>query len=85
MELRLFHKWSCPYSAKVRDFIEENGLREQVEYLDREEANNEEKLKDLAGKTQVPCLVVNGQPIHESDEIISWLEENCSSSSEARA
>ena len=35
-----------------------------------------QELIAIAGKTQVPCLVVNGQPMHESDDIIIWLETN---------
>ncbi len=82
MELQLFHKWTCPYSAKVRDFIEENGLREKIEYVDREEKSNSQKLKDLTGKTQVPCLLVDGKPMHESEDIIAFLKENLLSSSQ---
>lgn len=81
MELRLFHKWTCPYSAKVRDFIEENGIRDKIEYVDREEKDHAQKLKELTGKTQVPCLMVDGKPMHESEDIISFLKENLLSSS----
>lgn len=77
MNLQLFHKWTCPYSARVRDFIEEKKLRDRIEYIDRDEnETNKQKLKDRTGKTQVPCLFIEGKPLFESDEIISWLKEN---------
>ncbi len=30
-------------------------------------------LVSLTGKTQVPCLVINGEPMLESDDIIAYL------------
>jgi len=36
----------------------------------------QQELITIAGKTQVPCLVINGKPLHESDDIIKWLKEN---------
>ena len=41
-------------------------------------ANREykEELKKLGGKSQVPCLIIDGKPMYESDVIINWLGEN---------
>jgi len=41
-------------------------------------ANSEtrQELITISGKTQVPCLVVDGQPMLESDDIIDWLANN---------
>ncbi len=33
-------------------------------------------LIDLAGKKQVPCLVIDGKPMHESDDIIVWIRQH---------
>ncbi|WP_201860281.1 glutaredoxin family protein [Microvirga soli] len=77
MKLELIHKWACPYSARVRDFIEERGLKDQIaftEVTETEDAKN--RLAQLTGKTQVPCLVVDGEPILESRDIIQWLDQN---------
>lgn len=83
MELKLYHKWMCPYSAKVRDFIEERQLTDQVQYIDRDEnAENKQSLKDLTGKTQVPCLLIDGKPMLESEEIVNFLDRQFSSSSQ---
>ncbi len=87
MNLQLFHKWQCPYSARVRDFIDEHGLKEQINYNEINESDEARgKLMKLTGKTQVPCLVVDGKPILESDEIVRWLQQNLAGlSSGARA
>ncbi len=33
-------------------------------------------LLDVGGKTQVPCLVIDGKALYESNDIIEWLKEN---------
>ena len=77
MKLELIHKWACPYSARVRDFIEERGLKDRITFMEIAESEGaKERLSQLTGKTQVPCLVVDGEPILESKDIIEWLDRN---------
>lgn len=77
MRLQLLHKWQCPYSARVRDFIDENELKDRIEYGEiTEDKAALDRLVELTGKSQVPCLVVDGKPMLESRDIIQWLEEN---------
>lgn len=77
MQLQLFHKWQCPYSARVRSFIEEHGLNDQIAYSEiTEDEGAEAKLRELTGKAQVPCLSVDGKPILESSDIVQWLQQN---------
>ena len=77
MKLELIHKWTCPYSARVRDFIEERGLKDQIAFMEINETEGAgDRLTQLTGKTQVPCLVVDGEPILESKDIIAWLDRN---------
>ena len=77
MKLELIHKWACPYSARVRDFIEERGLKDQIVFMEVNESEGaKDRLEQLTGKTQVPCLVVDGEPILESQDIIQWLDRN---------
>ena len=35
-----------------------------------------EKLIEVGGKRQVPCLFIDGKPLYESDDIIAWLNKN---------
>ena len=77
MKLELIHKWACPYSARVRDFIEERGLQDQIAFMEVNESEGaKDRLEQLTGKTQVPCLVTDGEPILESRDIIQWLDQN---------
>ena len=48
------------------------------DYIFKEETEEgaEQRLVELGGKAQVPCLVIDGEPMYESDDIIAWLAEN---------
>ncbi len=77
MNIQLFHKWQCPYSARVRDFIDEHQLGSRIEYVEINEVEGaQDKLAQMTGKSQVPCLVVDGKPLLESAEIVQWLRQN---------
>jgi glutaredoxin len=77
MKLELYHFESCPYCGKVRRYIEENGLKSKIEYHDiLKDKSAHDRLMKLNDDEQVPCLVVDGKPILESDDIITWLKEN---------
>ncbi len=77
MNLELYHKETCPFSAKVRDYIAEHGLKSKIAYHDvSQEPESLEALMDMNDDEQVPCLVVDGKPMLESDDIIRWLESN---------
>lgn len=77
MSLVLYHFEACPYCAKVRSAAKE--LAVEMEMRDtRENGLHREELIQLTGKTQVPCLVISGEPMHESDDIVKYLQENYS-------
>ena len=77
MTLQLFHKWQCPYSARVRDFVDEHGLGDRIDYVEIQEVEGaKERLAGMTGKSQVPCLVVDGKPMLESGAIVQWLQQN---------
>ena len=35
-----------------------------------------EELIKIGGKTQVPCLVIDGKALYESLDIIEWFKKN---------
>ena len=75
MMLELYYREECPYSKKVRGFIAEKGLKSKIKFHDVDA--DEDSLRDLEALNhdeQVPCLVVDGEPMLESDEIIEWLD-----------
>ena len=77
MSMILYHFESCPYCAKVRNAVKELGAPLEMRDTRENDAYREE-LIELTGRTQVPCLVIDGKPMHESDDIIDYLKENFS-------
>ncbi len=73
-ELILYQYPECPFCARVNRAIEDLGLEQKIESrntrLDREHRN---ALIQLTGRTQVPCLVVEGKPMLESADIVDYL------------
>ncbi len=74
-KLVLYYRPSCPFCRKVLDYLN----REEIKLAMRDtsiDSEAREELIALTGKTQVPCLVIDGSPMHESNDIIIWLSEN---------
>jgi glutaredoxin len=77
MKLELYHFEECPYCAKVRSYIEKTGIRTKVAYRDIDlDPHAFDTLMKLTEDDQVPCLVIDGKPMLESDDIIEWLKAN---------
>jgi len=53
----------------------DNGIAISLKNV-KESSDIREELLALSGKTQVPCLVIDGKPMLESADIIDWLKEN---------
>ena len=74
-DLILYRMPYCPFCVKVEKYIENRNLNiPQKNTIADMEARRE--LISLTGKTQVPCLVIDGEPLLESNDIIQWFEEN---------
>lgn len=73
--LVLYHAGYCPFCIKVRQYLKQKkyAVAEKDTSLDQDARN---ELRAIGGKTQVPCLVINGNALYESDDIIKWFEEN---------
>jgi glutaredoxin len=74
-QLTLYYMTHCPYCVKVFNFMKQNN----IELPTKDTAGNpayREELRRLGGKTQVPCLVIDGKAMYESNDIIRWLGEN---------
>ncbi len=74
-KLLLYHFEGCPYCQKVRNYLSSRGIAIPMKDT-RAERNSAEELIKLTGKTQVPCLVIDGKPMLESNDIIQWFEKN---------
>lgn len=74
--LELFKKDTCPYCKRVMAEIDAQG-REDIIYLDiTKDKSNLDRLIEVGGKNQVPCLFIDGTPMYESLDIIDWLKDN---------
>jgi len=76
MSLVLYHFEMCPFCAKVRNLVSELGVAVEMKDI-KENDSFRDELIVLNGKTQVPCLVVDGKPILESDDIVKYLRKHC--------
>ncbi|MBN1869384.1 MAG: glutathione S-transferase N-terminal domain-containing protein [Candidatus Omnitrophica bacterium] len=77
--LELFHRPMCPYCRKVLNFVEENNIPLGLKDVSGNAEHYQELMK-IGGKSQVPCLSINGKALYESDDIIQWLKDNGQSS-----
>lgn len=71
-DLLLYVKPGCPYCLKVLRYLDENGIR--IETRNVFEGNNLQDLVAIGGKNQAPCLIIDGSPLYESDDIIAYLK-----------
>lgn len=71
--LTLYYKRSCPYCHKVLRFMEENSIN--LDLRETTEPGNQQDLVAIGGRKQVPCLIIEGRAMYESDDIVSYLQE----------
>lgn len=70
---QLYYKKSCPYCVRVLRLLESNGIT--LDLRDTMQPGNQNDLIRIGGKKQVPCLVINGRALYESEDIISYLRD----------
>jgi len=77
MRLELYYGETCPFSAMVCEFIAEHDLGDAIECFEiDDDGRAANRLEELTGGKQVPCLVIDGSPMLESKQIIAWLVHN---------
>ncbi len=74
-ELTLYHFPSCPFCRIVFDCLSRLDIEIPMRDIQAEPGAREDLL-EIGGKSQVPCLVIDGKPMYESGDIIRWLEAN---------
>lgn len=78
LELYFFNE--CPYCQIVLSAIKDLKIEDKVKYFNtRENAANRDKLVKDTGRSTVPCLYIDGKPMHESRDIANWLKQNSKS------
>lgn len=66
---------SCPYCQRVMKTIEKLNISVNWKDIYADKANMN-FLVEKTGRKTVPCLFIDGQPMHESLDIMAWLEKN---------
>lgn len=66
---------SCPFCQRVIKTIEKHNIL--VNWKDiYADSKNMNFLVEKTGRKTVPCLFIDAEPMHESLEIMAWLEDN---------
>lgn len=69
----LYYKPPCPYCQKVLAYMKRAGI--ECEMRNILEGGLRDELVKIGGKGQVPCLVINGEAMYESDDLIAYMKE----------
>ena len=72
--LELFFKPTCPYCHKVLSFMKDHNIELPLHDIEADEAARN-RLIEVGGKRQVPCLFIDGAAMYESNDIIAYLSK----------
>lgn len=70
----LFYKPTCPFCKKVLNYMDEQGIDLPLRDVSTD-TDARDELLSVGGKTQVPCLFIDGEPLYESGDIIDYLSK----------
>lgn len=70
----LFYKPTCPFCKKVLNYMDEQGIDLPLRDVSTD-ADARGELLSVGGKTQIPCLFIDGEPLYESGDIIDYLSK----------
>jgi len=75
-DLILYHYDGCYVCGKVHRTINSLGIQDNIQLKNTmQTAAYRSELRALTGRTQVPCLVIDGKPMLESNDIIAYLNQ----------
>ncbi len=72
-ELTLYYRPTCPFCLKVLYFAKQNKISLALKNISDESLR--QKLIKIGGKGQVPCLLIDGKPMYESEDIIHYFRK----------
>jgi glutaredoxin len=55
--------------------MDSNNIKIKMKNIN-EKSEYRNELREIEGKTQVPCLVIEGTALYESNDIIQWFKDN---------
>ena len=74
MKLELYMFDTCPFCRRVLNYIDESGRTDVELHNIRKNEADRQRLIEVGGMEQVPCLFIDGKPMYESLDIIDWLK-----------
>jgi glutaredoxin-related protein len=72
--LVLYMNPRCGYCQKVLDYLNNNNI--SIPMKNTQDPGVRGELVRIGGKGQIPCLVINGEALYESDAIIEWFKNH---------
>ena len=70
----MFYKYdSCGYCARVRRVLDLLDIEVQLRDTLYDPGVRSE-LYEKTGRSTVPCLFIDGEPLFESEDIVAWLQ-----------
>jgi glutaredoxin len=76
MNVELYYYEQCPFCVRVLRKIHELELKKITYRNTLEEPEYHQQHVQKTGRSTVPCLYIDGEPLFESLEINTWLEAN---------
>lgn len=77
MNLELYYYEQCPFCMRVLMKIKDLGLEEEIIFKNTlTEPSNALSHQERTGRSTVPCLYIDNEPLFESSDIVNWLEKN---------
>ena len=73
--LVLYHFPSCPFCQYVMRYLDKRNIKISMKDILENKTYKEELIR-IGGKSQVPCLVIDGKALYESVDIVKWFEKN---------
>ena len=74
MKLELYMFDTSPFCRRVLNYLDESGRTDvELHNIHKNEADRQ-RLIEVGGVEQVPCLFIDGVPMYESLDIIDWLK-----------
>jgi glutaredoxin 3 len=73
--LALYYFDSCPFCQIVLKVIDKLDLDVEMRDISMDQ-NHLARLTKDTGRRTVPCLYIDDKPMHESADIIQWLQKN---------
>ena len=73
-KLELFYFPQCPFCQIVLRKLNELNIEVTYHNIMEDKASLDRLVQDT-GRRTVPCLYIDNQPMHESNDIVDWLTQ----------